>query len=212
MIYHRACTVLKRDTNAGDSGEYLIKSIYFDDYNNTGYRDKEAGTDPRGKWRIRAYNNDDSFIRLEYKYKEHGMISKESCSLNRSQYDKIMSGTAVLEDIDDPVYRRFILSCMNYRMRPAVIVQYRRVPFVYREGNVRLTFDLDIGSSEDYERFFDEKMAVRMILPAGRKLIEVKYDEFIPDHVYHLIQLSNMRQESFSKYCLCRQISMGGIV
>ncbi len=211
-IYYRLSAILERDPNAGSGGKYLIKSVYFDDYDNNGYHDKESGTDPRGKWRIRAYNNDDSLINLEYKYKEHGMISKDSCSINREQYEKIMSGSAEIADVDNPVYRRFMIACMNYNMKPAVIVQYMRVPFVCRDGNVRVTIDTNIGSSTDFDNFFNEDMPVRMIMPQVSELVEVKYDEFLPDYIYHAVQLSNMKQESFSKYCLCRKFTIGGYV
>ena len=212
ILKSRVHAVMKSDANATADGTYLIKSIYFDDYDNTSFGEKDSGTDPRGKWRIRAYNNDDSTTRLEFKYKEHCMISKDSCCLTRSEFDGIMEGTARIGDVDSPVFRRFMIDVKSHHMVPAIIVQYVRRPFVHALGNVRVTFDTDISSSKDYDKFFEPDLSVRPIMPIGQGLLEVKYDQYIPDHIYHALQLKDMRQETFSKYCLCRQFSIGGIV
>ena len=42
------------------------------------------------------------------------------------------------------------------------------------------------------------------------QLLEVKYDDYLPDHIYHAIQMTSMRQETFSKYYLCRHYYHGG--
>lgn len=39
---------------------------------------------------------------------------------------------------------------------------------------------------------------------AGR-ILEVKYDEFIPDHILQLLEQDSMQRVAFSKYCLCRE-------
>ena len=36
------------------------------------------------------------------------------------------------------------------------------------------------------------------------KVLEVKYDEFIPDFLVQLLELRNMQQTAYSKYQLCR--------
>ena len=96
-------------------------------------------------------------------------------------------------------------------MQPKVIVQYLRRPFVCDEGNVRVTFDMNITSSPAFDRFFMEDIPERPVLPKGQHLLEVKFDEYLPDYIYHAIQMTNMRLETFSKYYLCRQYSLGGI-
>ena len=39
------------------SGRYLIRSLYFDDWENSCYYENENGTEPREKFRIRIYNH-----------------------------------------------------------------------------------------------------------------------------------------------------------
>lgn len=93
-------------------------------------------------------------------------------------------------------------------MTPKVVVGYDRMPFVCSNGNVRVTFDCHIFSSPDIEDFFEEHVRKRMVLPHGQHLLEVKFDEFLPDYIYHAVQLTNMRTETFSKYYLCRKYAI----
>ena len=63
----KARGLMKPDPHAGKDGSYIIRSLYFDDRNDTCFFQNEAGTDPRAKYRIRYYDDDTSFIRLEKK-------------------------------------------------------------------------------------------------------------------------------------------------
>lgn len=64
LLKQRLGVALKRDIHA-QNGVYSIRSLYFDDYWDTAYNDKTGGFDDRKKFRIRLYDLDDSFIRLE---------------------------------------------------------------------------------------------------------------------------------------------------
>ena len=96
-------------------------------------------------------------------------------------------------------------------MRPAVIVDYDRVPYVYRvsDANVRVTFDRHIKSVSDVAAFLDERVNGRSVMPEGWSLMEVKFDSFLPDEVYQLLQLDGLRADTFSKYYLCRKFKSG---
>ncbi len=90
-------------------------------------------------------------------------------------------------------------------MRPKVIVEYERVPYVYPHGNVRITMDENISASNRTDRFLERQIPLRPILEAGQHILEVKYDEYLPDGIYRTIQSGNLRQTAFSKYYLCRR-------
>ena len=45
-------------------------------------------------------------------------------------------------------------------------------------------------------------------MPAGMHVLEVKYDEFLPDYIYKGIELENLQRTAFSKYYLCRKYHM----
>ena len=73
LIKQRLQVVLKPDTHTLD-GQYLIRSLYFDDYWDRSYADKLSGVSSRKKYRIRLYNLDSDFIRLECKLKNGAYI------------------------------------------------------------------------------------------------------------------------------------------
>lgn len=52
---------MKTDEHSID-GQYKIRSIYFDDMNDSCYQDKINGVNKRSKYRLRYYNNDLSYI------------------------------------------------------------------------------------------------------------------------------------------------------
>lgn len=206
LIKNRVEHLLPRDAHAGEKGMYAIRSLYFDDYENRCYRENEDGTDPREKFRIRIYNHSAEKIRLECKRKERGMTHKESCPLTEMQTRMLMDGRA-LPDIasQPPVLRKLTMQMLTRRMRPVVIVEYERVPYVYELGNVRITLDLNVSSGKDVGAFLEESISKRPVMPAGRQLLEVKYDEYLPDFIYNNLQLENLQQTAFSKYYLCRK-------
>ena len=84
--------LLERDRHAGARGEYMIRSLYFDDMYQSAYEEKLDGVYSRKKYRIRVYNCQDQIIHLECKYKQGAYISKESVSLTREEYERILQG------------------------------------------------------------------------------------------------------------------------
>ena len=210
LLRSRISCFMKADPHTGPRGDYAIRSLYFDDYRSRCFFENENGTDPREKFRIRIYNHSDSRLSLECKRKEHGMTLKTSCPLTPQQAESLMrnlplSGTESIP----PLLRKLDLMRQTELMRPVVIVDYVREPFIYTDGNVRVTFDTDISSAScDPEGFFSPELPVRPVLPLGTHLMEVKYDAFLPDFIYRALNLGQLRQTSFSKYYLCRKYSL----
>ena len=104
-----------------------------------------------------------------------------------------------------PLLQKLTMQMLTRRLRPVVIVEYDRIPYVYKNGNVRITLDTNICSSSAVERFLDKEIPRRPIMPVGQQLLEVKYDEYLPDFIYRNLQLHSLRQSAFSKYYLCRK-------
>ena len=69
----RLDAVMKRDPHAGPEGIYHIRSLYFDNANDKALLEKISGISEREKFRIRCYNADSEFIRLEKKVKQSGL-------------------------------------------------------------------------------------------------------------------------------------------
>lgn len=212
ILKSRLKNILPLDINA-DSGVYNIRSVYFDDYENKCFFENESGTDPREKFRIRIYNKSDKRIALECKRKERDKTHKDICILSKFDYECIMKS----DELDKILYKsnllnRFILLLKNELYTPKIIVEYERTPYVYKLGNVRITFDKNIRSSKDFNRFFSKDIHSRPILPSRQHILEVKYDEYLPDFIKDILQIDNLHRNTFSKYYLCRKYSPGGII
>jgi len=206
LLKSRIESIMQPDPHTDDNGNYQIRSLYFDDYYDKCFFENQNGTDPREKFRIRIYNHASNRITLECKRKEHGMTRKTACPLTMDQCELLMKGIP-LPDTGDllPLQRKLNLEIRTHMLHPKVIVEYDRIPYIYREGNVRVTFDSNIASSSDLAAFFSPTLRKRSIMPSGLQLLEVKFDEFLPDFIYRSLNLEYMQQTAYSKYYLCRK-------
>lgn len=203
VLRQRLGAVAGQDIHALD-GKYHIRSIYFDNDSDKALREKIDGISIREKFRIRYYNGDTSVIRLEKKSKINGLCAKESVSLSEEQAQAVVSGVYEwMKESGAPLiaelYRK--MTCQGLRMK--TIVDYTREPFVFAPGNVRVTLDYDIRTGLRSTDFLNPGC---VMIPAGNApvILEVKWDEYLPDIIRDAVQLSNCRTGSFSKYAACR--------
>lgn len=207
-----ASMMMDRDANA-INGLYNIRSLYFDDYNNTCFYDNENGIDPREKIRIRIYNHSKERISLEYKRKENDKTYKTSCLINYDQCQCLMKGETIKNEGNvHPLIKKINSKILTEGYRPVIIDEYDRIPFVMKEGNVRVTFDTHISSSNYINMFFDDNIPKRPIMPCGFELLEVKYDDFLSDTVYSMLQIGALERTMFSKYYYSRCYELGKII
>lgn len=205
IIRSRLNGLMPLDSHAGEGGRYTIRSLYFDDADNTCMRENEAGVDDRRKFRLRLYDGSADRIALEIKSKTKGLTGKRHCLLTRGQCESLMRGRPPEPGSDmPPELRRLCLLMRTRLMRPVVIVEYERTAFLTAAGNVRVTLDENIGGSGRVGRFLDERVPLTPVLPPGQHVLEVKYDEFLPDAIARTLQLGRLSRTSFSKYYLCR--------
>lgn len=213
VLKTRASGIMKRDIHAGANGYYRIRSLYFDDMEDTCYYENESGVGERDKYRIRIYNGDISRISLEKKSKNREMTLKTACRINEEICRKLMKGEKNIIDSNMTyVQKKLLLEMQLKNMSPKVIVEYVRYPFVNQNGNVRVTFDEAISSSNDIGCFLEKEIILRPILEKGQGILEVKWDEFLPDYIKKIMELDSLRWNSFSKYYLCRKYNtFGGV-
>ena len=209
----RLASLLRPDPHAGAEGRYAVRSVYFDDPEDGCMRENEDGTDPRAKYRLRIYNGTDARILLERKAKVRGLTHKDAVTLPRSAAEALLEGQIPFPGPEDPPLLRRMLADMRLRvLRPRVVVQYDRTPFVLETGNVRVTLDEHIASSQAVDRFFEAALPLRPVLPTGQGILEVKWDELFPSWLQRSLQLEGLQWSSFSKYYLCRKYNtMGGV-
>lgn len=86
---------------------------------------------------------------------------------------------------------------------PKTIVDYTREAYTFPAGNVRVTLDYDIRSGLDCTALFDAGCTT-VPVPGYPSILEVKWDEFLPDIVRDAVALRGIRTGAFSKYAACR--------
>lgn len=195
------------DVHADAGGCYTVRSVYFDDYQDTCYYENEDGVNHREKFRIRLYDGSPEVITLECKQKINGRNHKFACRLTEEECRAILQGTFNLPADADPVLNKFFLLYRTRLYRPKVIVEYKRTPFLYRTGNVRITFDRNISATSRVQDFLESTLHARPMMPVGTHLLEIKYDELLPDYIYRQLQMDNLRQTANSKYCTARRFT-----
>lgn len=199
----RLAAVAKRDPHAID-GRYQIRSLYFDTPDDQALREKIDGVNAREKFRIRYYNGCLSMIRLEKKSKRNGLCKKESALLPVECVRALLGGDyAALLRNGQPLAAELYSKMAGGGLRPKTIVDYTRDPFVFGPGNVRVTLDYGVRTGLGSTSFLDP---CSVTVPAGDApaILEVKWDEFLPDLIRDAVRLETGRAGSFSKYAACR--------
>ena len=202
-IRQRLRAVAESDPHA-QGGRYLIRSLYFDNLDDKALREKIDGVNLREKFRIRYYNGDTSVIHLEKKSRRAGLGTKFSAALSREEAQSIVDGDPDwMMDSGRPLVQELYCKMRWQGLRPKVIVEYTREPFIYRPGNVRVTFDYDIRTGLSCTDFLNPDCVT---IPAGDApiLLEVKWDAFLPNIIRDAVQTPGRHAEAFSKYAQCR--------
>ena len=207
VLKQKLSLVMGTDNNAYfDDGSYLIKSLYFDDLNSKSYYEKMDGVLYRKKYRIRIYNDDDSFIRLEKKMKHNNMTAKEQILISKDIYCKILEGK--LNEIDDAkgLLLEFLNDARTKGLVPSIIVAYHRTAFTYPISDVRITFDSNIESGLYNYDLFDSSAPTYRVDEKGKIVLEVKFNEILPLHIANILSDIPSCREAVSKFAICRSI------
>ena len=205
LLRMRLRTVARPDENADDDGGYRVRSLYFDNYSDKAVVEKLSGLSRREKFRLRYYKADTSIIRLERKSKANRLCYKESAPVTAEQCTALLAGCYdVLKVPDAPLLMDLYAKIRYQNLRPRNIVEYHREAYVFRAGNVRITFDSQIKTSNDVKGFLNPDLVT--IPAAGAIILEIKYDGFLPDIIRDILQIGWRNQTEFSKYVVARLV------
>lgn len=197
--------IARPDPHAGANGSYLVRSLYFDNYADKIVTDKLSGQSRRDKFRLRYYNDDLSFLRLEKKSKINKGCYKESAVLTIAQCERIIAGDySDLLSKETPLLSELYAKMRFQHLRPRAIVDYTREAYIVHAGNVRITIDSNIRTSNNVAGFLNPELPT--IPSANAIILEVKYDSFLPDVIRDVIQLNNRHETEFSKYVVARLV------
>lgn len=194
---------LTPDKHQGKDG-YCISSLYFDTFYNKYYDENESGIDIRKKIRIRTYDHNFDSIRLEIKSKNNSLCHKESQFISFNDYLRLRNFPfdMTISNGNDVLSKVEILNAIN-AIKPVVIVEYDRYALVSDIGNVRITFDQNIRATSEVNNF-DKSYSTTPILSSGIHILEVKYDDILPNTIANVLDQFKLNQCAFSKYYMTR--------
>ena len=190
-------STLRKDENSKFSGDYTIKTIYFDNYHREVERDKKNDINSVYKYRIRMYNNDDTNVFLERKTNENGYIKKIKEKIDKEEVSNLLCGK--FKDLlkeDECLKTELYIKMRLKSLRPTLLIEYTRNAWVDKLSNVRVTIDKEMKSTTDCRKFFGSVKS----LPKEKYVLEVKWDKYLPDYVLNIIQLAQGKKMTKSKF------------
>lgn len=205
ILSARLRKLFPHDKNADSHGIYRVSSLYFDTPYDKALRQKIDGVNSREKFRIRCYNGSPSFIRLEKKIKINGLCGKYSARLSEKQVRKLLCGDiGFLAGSEDALLIEFYSKLRGQLLTPKTIVTYDREAFLYEPGNVRITVDRNLRTGLGSVDFLNPRL-YHADVSEQLAVLEVKYDEFLPELVRMAVRLPDRRASACSKYAVCRR-------
>lgn len=203
LLEQRIRAVMPRDIHSGDDGSYSIRSIYFDTVTDRAYTEKEAGISEREKIRIRFYDHQDDLIKLERKEKRGNLIRKDSMAISKETADAMMHNDySSLPDYCNPLSDHIYGIAHSDGLHPAVVVDYIRKAYVFPAGHVRVTFDAALEAAKPTIPIWTPESGYDVL--GEDTILEIKFDQYLPNHISQLLNSVSARQIALSKYVLCR--------
>jgi hypothetical protein len=211
VLHKKLSTILKPDPHIMQGHtSYNVRSLYFDDINNSSLNDKEAGVYKRKKYRMRIYNLNDKCIKFERKTRIGAYMLKESTNITREQADQLIDcNFEFLSKTNNKLLKDFYLETHCNLMRPVIIVEYDREAYIHQVGTVRITFDTQLRTSLGYSQFFCKDYGSIRALGQQDIILEVKYNEVLPGYIAGLFPNTIRPQLAIGKFVICRNQQMG---
>ena len=207
LLERRLSLIMQKDANqTGDS--YRIRSLYFDTVDDRFYHECLSGVDKRRKYRIRFYDMDDSFFRLERKDTEGTLKQKYSAAMTKDHVLKLLSGTSISDNDEDLMQELYAMQQAE-GLHPVTVIDYRRTAFIHPVGNVRVTIDRDISCTHRTQDMLDRFAILFPVMMPGKHILEVKYDRILPGFIGKVLNTGELERVSFSKYAYARSVMEG---
>jgi hypothetical protein len=186
------------DKNAGEYGQYVVKSYYFDTLTYQDYTEKMDGIYARQKYRVRTYG-DSEYFRLEKKVKKGNQNKKISGEISVSDADLLIKGFTDIktgnENTDDIIREMHLKRCRN-----SVYIEYDRQVYMLKELDIRITFDKDIRFLFGNYGLHEQKPALIPVFYEDETILEVKYKDMLPGWLHRAIYQIAPSEFSVSKY------------
>ena len=192
--------IMGRDPHAGPTGQYTIRSLYFDDPNFTAFRDKVDGVDNRTKYRIRCYDYNARLLKLERKEKKGHLTRKVSQTITVKD---AMNLQRCLPGLCPDHPEGLTKELHDKLLQPRILVDYDRTPFVCPSGNTRITLDENLRTLPYHKNIFTSSHAMTPALDPDQVILEVKFDDYLPGYLSDVLADFPKAPMAISKFALC---------
>ena len=185
---------------------YVIRSLYFDDIDDSAFYDKQAGVMHRDKYRIRIYRYSDKEIFLERKRKLGDLIQKSSVQITRRLCDQLIEGNPTgLHKSSNALLQDMYVQMRTRLLRPRVIVDYAREAYLHHKQEAVDFMYFSLRSGLASHDLFNPNLPT--VCPHDRnvEILEVKFNNYLPDYVNALLHGVEAERSAVSKYILCRR-------
>lgn len=204
LLTRQLGALLPRDEHCDVDGGYDIRSLYFDDWQNSAYYDKIAGEMLRSKYRLRFYNGDPDYLVFECKRRRGMMMQKLAARVSREDAIRLMRGAQPsAQAAAEPLIAAFLALRSGRNMSPRVIVGYRRAAFVHPLSNTRVTLDTDVRTGLYNTESFFGGFSGFPVMDDGEAILEVKFDRCLPLYIAEVLESVPQVYCANSKYAAC---------
>lgn len=201
LLLCRLRASLQPDPYSVDNGLYQVRTLYFDDAFDSALFDSFSGAPEREKYRLRMYNSDTGFLRLEKKIKRYSGGQKPDALLTPEECRKLLRGDyEFLGEKTEPFLLAAYAAARAGELTPRSVVDYTRAAFYHPAGNVRVTVDSNVRVSRNTDAFFSEPFTGTPALEDGACVLEVKFDTFLPDFIRDMLGMGDRPRVAMSKY------------
>ena len=196
--------IMEPDPHAGPTGHYTIRSLYFDDLAHSAYYEKMDGICLRSKYRIRYYDYRPDVIKLEKKEKLGNLTRKTAQTITKNDARALEYALSQgCPDNPEGLTSELRIACMSRGLRPKVLVDYDRTPFLCHAGNTRITIDENLRTRPYIAHLFASPRAMTPVLEPDQVILEVKFDDFLPGYLADALADIPKVNMAISKFAMC---------
>lgn len=217
VVLQEISPFVQLDSFSKNLGFYEVKNLYFDSISKRCFYEKDNGNPTRHKLRFRYYPNsqkekenssDEKIIFIELKSKSIDNVLKKRIIVPFSKaFDIIDTKTEIsqrfyetLNPQDKKTLNDIWYLQKSYQLKPVCAVKYQRKAFFSPHiRNLRITFDTNVQSKKNELNLLDNT-GYKNIIPKNMCIMEVKFNEKIPNWMTNLIHKIDCFQIGISKF------------
>ncbi len=215
-FFDRISGMLTPDFYSKEVNGYGNYSIYYDSPGRRYSNEKEEGLALRTKPRLRIYKRLSDFEPVAYffelKHRIDTKVAKERVAIGLENAKILLDPIHIKEEkIEErsPVLNKFYYLARRYNLRPVLCVFYHRQAFTSELfPGLRITFDSFVSGCTRTV-LDNEPNNFTPILPHHHSVVEIKYNDRIPNWVSQVVNSLEMQQVSVSKYATAANILTG---